>query len=193
MENEQIVQKIKARQHSSYWTFTILGLLLPIVGIIVGIVYLTKDDKLDKKLGEHTIAISVLGFILYFVFISFVNMKPIVDTRSSIETPSYESLKSTPEPVSKAAVSVVSSKQKNTSYGSVSIVGEVINNGEDAANYVKVTATFYDTNNEVVDTSFTYAGDTADTGLQKSKTAPFEIHLLNKTKFDHYKLDVSWD
>ena len=88
---------------------------------------------------------------------------------------------------------MVNSKQKDTTYGTTSIVGEVINNGNDSATYVKVLATFYNASNEVVDTSFTYAGDTASTPLQKGKTAPFEIILLNKTKFDHYKIDVSWD
>ena len=192
MESEQAIQKVKARQHPSYWTFTLLGLLLPIIGIIVGIVYLTKDKKLDKKLGEHTIAISVLGFILYWIFIALMNRGPIVDTQPSTVMPSYQSSAPAPAPASKADVSVVSSKQKNTSYGATSIVGEVINNGSDVANDVKVTATFYDANNGVVDTNFTYAGDTSNTGLQKDKTAPFEINLLDKTKFDHYKLDVSW-
>lgn len=191
MENEQVIQKVKARQHPSYWTFTLLGLLLPLIGIIVGIVYLTKDKKLDKKLGEHTIAISVLGFILYWIFLALINRGPIIDTRPAAITPNYRA--ATAEPKSKADVSVVSSKQKTSSYGSISIVGEVVNNGNDVANYVKITATFYDANNEVVDTNFTYAGDTANTGLQKGKTAPFEINLLDKTKFDHYKLDVSWN
>ena len=61
--------KEKIKNHPSYWTFTILGLILPIVGIIVGIVYLTKEKTIDKKLGEHIISISVLGFILSFLII----------------------------------------------------------------------------------------------------------------------------
>lgn len=68
VENNQISKnsnhKIKATSHPSYWTFTILGLLLPIVGIVVGIIYLTKENELDRKLGEHIIAISILGAIL---------------------------------------------------------------------------------------------------------------------------------
>lgn len=62
--------RVQAKHHPSYWSFTILGLLLPIVGIIVGIVYLTKQDLLERKLGEHTIAISILGFILTLILIS---------------------------------------------------------------------------------------------------------------------------
>ena len=60
-------KKISANQHSSYGMFTLLGLLLPIVGIIVGIIYLTKPNLLDRKVGEHAIAMSIVGFILCFV------------------------------------------------------------------------------------------------------------------------------
>ena len=56
--------KIRANQHPSYVVFTILALLFPIAGVIVGAVFLTKQDLLDRKVGEHTIAMSGLGFIL---------------------------------------------------------------------------------------------------------------------------------
>ena len=56
--------KIKASQHESYGTFTLISVLIPFVGIVLGIVYLTKESKLDKKLGEHLLAISVLSSIL---------------------------------------------------------------------------------------------------------------------------------
>jgi len=62
--------EMKAKNHPSYMTFTILSLIIPIVGIILGIVYLAKNDELDRKLGEHAIAISILGFILGFLLIS---------------------------------------------------------------------------------------------------------------------------
>ena len=66
-------KRVQANQHPSYWAFTILGLLLPIVGVIIGIVFLTKQDLLERKLGEHTIAISILGFILMWILISMIN------------------------------------------------------------------------------------------------------------------------
>ena len=65
-------QKIKANQHSSYGTFTLLGLLLPIIGIIVGIVYLIKPNLLDKKVGEHTIVMSIIGFVLGFILLQLL-------------------------------------------------------------------------------------------------------------------------
>lgn len=57
-------QKPRAADHDSYGLYSILALILPVVGVILGIIMLTKDDPLDKKLGEHTLVCSVFGFIL---------------------------------------------------------------------------------------------------------------------------------
>lgn len=57
--------KPKASRHDSYGVFTILAVLLPIIGIILGIVYLAKDSKLDKKLGEHLVALGILSIIIW--------------------------------------------------------------------------------------------------------------------------------
>jgi hypothetical protein len=56
--------QIKAKQHDSYITMTVLCILVPLVGLIIGIVYLTKDKVLDKKLGEHMVAFSILWAII---------------------------------------------------------------------------------------------------------------------------------
>ena len=42
----------------------------PAVGIILGIVYLTKEKPVDKKLGEHLIAFSILFGIIQVVLVS---------------------------------------------------------------------------------------------------------------------------
>lgn len=57
---------IKARQHDSYITMTVICILIPLVGLILGIVYLTKDKVLDKKLGEHMLAFGILMGIIHF-------------------------------------------------------------------------------------------------------------------------------
>ena len=67
-------QKIKASQHPSYATFTIIAVLFPIIGIILGVAYLTKNLTIDKKLGEHTLTLSILFMfiitpILWYVFV----------------------------------------------------------------------------------------------------------------------------
>ena len=91
-------------------------------------------------------------------------------------------------------VEIVSHGLKKRKYTkSPSIVGEVKNLGNEPVNYVKVMATFYDSNGNVVDTAWTFAGDTADTDLQPEQTAPFEISLIDETPFHHYKLDVTWN
>lgn len=61
------MSKVRASDHESYNTFSIIGFLVPLIGIIIGIVYITKDTKLEKKLGEHMIAFSILGFILWTI------------------------------------------------------------------------------------------------------------------------------
>ena len=64
-------KKVHAKQHSSYWTFTVIALLLPFIGYIVGIAYLTKSTVLERKLGEHTIVMSIVGTILgYFILVA---------------------------------------------------------------------------------------------------------------------------
>lgn len=68
------MSKVKANQHESYGTYTVLGLLIPLAGFIVGAVLMTKDGELDKKLGEHTIVMSVIGCVLGFVLWSLLFM-----------------------------------------------------------------------------------------------------------------------
>lgn len=65
-------KEMRAKDHPSYGTFTLLSLIIPIAGFIVGIVHMTKDNTLDKKVGEHAIAISVLGCILNFIILSII-------------------------------------------------------------------------------------------------------------------------
>lgn len=57
-------KKVRAADHDSYALYSILGLIFPLIGVILAIVMLTKDEKIDKKLGEHTLVCSVFGFIL---------------------------------------------------------------------------------------------------------------------------------
>jgi hypothetical protein len=92
-----------------------------------------------------------------------------------------------------AKVEVVSKNEKKSQYGGASsIVGEVVNNGDVEASFVKITATYYDEKGEVVDTGFTYAGDTADVALKPTMKAPFELGRMENIKYANYKLDVSW-
>lgn len=94
----------------------------------------------------------------------------------------------------KSNVEVVSHKTRDDGYNYGSIVGEVKNTGQFPVSFVNITVTYYDQDNEVVDTDFTYAGETSDVLLQPEKTTPFKIsYQKDKVKFDHYKLDVTWN
>jgi len=68
------MEKVKASNHDSYNTFSVISFVLPFVGLILGAIMLTKDDKLDKKLGEHAIVVSVFGFIVWAIaWVLYVN------------------------------------------------------------------------------------------------------------------------
>lgn len=62
-----IAGKPRAQDHPSYKVYTLLAFLLPIVGVILGAAYLSKDNPLDKKLGEHTLTFGVLAAFLWSV------------------------------------------------------------------------------------------------------------------------------
>lgn len=63
-------EKPKARHHSSYGAFTILAIIFPIIGLILGIVYLTKSNILDRKLGEHSLTLSIFFGLIWIFFLS---------------------------------------------------------------------------------------------------------------------------
>jgi hypothetical protein len=58
------------------------------------------------------------------------------------------------------------------SIGSAHVVGEVTNNGPGVSKFTKVSGTFYDNQNKVVATAFTY---TDPTDLEPGQSAPFDI------------------
>lgn len=74
------IAKLKASDHEDYAKYTILALVIPVVGIIMGIIYATKDDKLEKKLGEHMIAMSLLFGLLWTVVWLFLFDMPAFDS-----------------------------------------------------------------------------------------------------------------
>lgn len=68
------VGKAKANQHPSYWIYTLVAILLPLVGFILGIIGLTKSDPVEKKLGEHALALSVVFFVIYLILFPFIGV-----------------------------------------------------------------------------------------------------------------------
>lgn len=66
--------KVQASDHDSYLTYTVVSLFIPLVGFILGAIMLTKDEKIDRKVGEHAIVTSVLGLIAWgILWFAYVN------------------------------------------------------------------------------------------------------------------------
>ncbi len=57
-------KKVRAADHEYYGLYSIIALIFPLIGAILAVVMLAKDQKIDKKLGEHTLVCSIFGFIL---------------------------------------------------------------------------------------------------------------------------------
>ena len=55
----------KAADHPSYWAYTLASIIIPLIGLILGIVCLVRPEPVDRKLGEHCLAISVVMCVVY--------------------------------------------------------------------------------------------------------------------------------
>ena len=94
-------------------------------------------------------------------------------------------------PVKADSVTVLSSSAFIDSVGYYHISGEVQNLGSNTVDYVQISATYYDGNNKVVDTDFTYASLSY---MQPNDKSPFDIVDIHPTivpTIDHYNLQVS--
>lgn len=90
-------------------------------------------------------------------------------------------------------VSILNSSSYVDAVGWLHVVGEVKNTSTNTINYVNIVATFYDSANKVVGTSFTYS--TIGT-LRPQEKSPFNIILYNNeqtSKTSSYKLTASAD
>ena len=87
---------------------------------------------------------------------------------------------------------ILSDNSFTDSIGYMHVVGEVQNNGATNAQFVQVTGTFYDNNNQVVGTHFTY---TNPSDIPAGDKAPFEIILSSASvpvsEINHYNLIAS--
>ena len=78
------------------------------------------------------------------------------------------------------------------SVGYYHVAGEVQNVGDQAVDFVKVTATFYDSSDVVIATSFTY---TTIELLLAGRKSPFDVIVIDETQaanVDHYSLGVTF-
>lgn len=144
---------VHAKQHPSYWTFTVLGLIIPYIGIIVGIVYLTKPEPLDRKVGEHTIVMGILGlvfawFLYGWIFSSGIgSITTSTSIPSSITSPSVAS-----QSVSKTKLITFTNTSVKSQYGMTTVVGEV-KNGDTQTHSMYLKATLYGENGKILGTA----------------------------------------
>ena len=79
------------------------------------------------------------------------------------------------------------------SIGNLHVVGEIKNNYPSTATFVRIVGTFYDINNQVVGTQFSYA-DPSDIG--SGEKVPFVLILTSASipisQIDHYSLQASY-
>lgn len=150
-----------------------------------------------------------LGVIIFITFIIGVGIGSLGSNYSStgrvssnnkedIRQTTVQTENSSPPSVSQTSQETlgkveVKSHTKKVEYGYPKIVGEVVNNSANPVTYVKITATFYDSEGQVVGTDYTYAGDTSSTPLTPKATTPFELTGESGLTFDTYKLDVTWN
>ena len=88
---------------------------------------------------------------------------------------------------------ILSQSSYVNNFGSMHIVGEVLNQAPVTAKFVKVIATFYNANGQVIGTDFTYA-DPSD--LAPGQRAPFDILVSEGSvpmyQMSSYGLTVDW-
>lgn len=82
------MSKVKASDHESYNTFTLIAFILPIIGVILGVAYLAKDRSEDRKLGEHLVAISIFFALMQAVFL-MIFWDDLFATPTIYNTPGY--------------------------------------------------------------------------------------------------------
>ena len=88
---------------------------------------------------------------------------------------------------------ILSHNSFTDSIGYLHVVGEIKNNYPSTATFVRILGTFYDINNQVVGTQFTYANP-SDIG--SGEKVPFVLILTSASipisQIDHYSLQASY-
>ena len=87
---------------------------------------------------------------------------------------------------------VLLSQRYNNEEFSDKIVGEVLNNGTSTADFVKITASFYDTNGLLVGTEMSYADPYT---IEPGSKSPFEIIISSdsiKKDGENYEFTLQW-
>ena len=114
-------------------------------------------------------------------------------TTLSLFVPLYAQTPLSPQEPTGAGVSILSSSQIGTDFGSTYIVGEVRNDLSDVVKFVQIVGRFYDSSGLLIDTDFTY---TDLDYLRPGEKSPFRLIISDESvvqRINSYTLDVNWD
>ena len=115
---------------------------------------------------------------------SFLNSSNIVNTSTTGNSIPF---------LNKSSITILSHNSFVDSVGYFHVVGEVENNTPTTAEFVQITGTFYDINDAVVGTQFTY---TNPSDISSGAKARFDLVLMSASVpaslIDHYKLSASY-
>lgn len=75
--------------------------------------------------------------------------------------------------------------------GFSSVIGEVVNLGQEAVSWVMITANFFDETGKAMDTKYGFATDFGQV-IKPGEKTKFETQATMK-EFDHYSLELSWE
>jgi hypothetical protein len=90
-----------------------------------------------------------------------------------------------------ADIIILSQRYNQEQFGD-SIVGEVENNGIATADFVQITASFYNVNGQIVGTEFTYADPSS---IEPGSRSPFEIFITSEAiqdETERYEFTLQW-
>ena len=115
---------------------------------------------------------------------SFLNSSNIVNTSTTGNSIPF---------LNKSSITILSHNSFVDSVGYFHVVGEVENNTPTTAEFVQITGTFYDINDAVVGTQFTY---TNPSDISSGAKARFDLVLMSASVptslIDHYNLQASY-
>jgi len=123
--------------------------------------------------------------------IALIVTEGVAAMTSSLFLPVYA--QTLPQQPAGGGVSILSSSQTNTDFGSTYIVGEVRNDLSHLINYVQIVGTFYDSRGLLIDTDFTY---TDLDYLRPGEKSPFRLIISDESvvqRIDSYTLAVNWE
>ncbi len=62
-----------ATSHLRFWLLAVVTLATPLGGLIGGLIFLSKSDPADKRLGKAILIFTAVVFVVYFLLLLIVS------------------------------------------------------------------------------------------------------------------------